>query len=77
MYCVPFQQGRLVADQVEGVVVKNTGHGLMEEAPEQVIPILVAFLNRCASPVSGWWPLCCTAMLSVLSHTPWYYVPAD
>ena len=40
------QQGRLVADQVEGVVVKNTGHWLMEEAPEQVIPTLVAFLNR-------------------------------
>jgi pimeloyl-ACP methyl ester carboxylesterase len=46
MYCVPFQQGHLVADQVESVVVKKTGHWLMEEAPEQVIPILVAFLNR-------------------------------
>ena len=40
------QQGRLVADHVEGVVVKHSGHWLMEEAPEQVIPLLVAFLNR-------------------------------
>jgi pimeloyl-ACP methyl ester carboxylesterase len=40
------QQGRLVAEHVEGVVVKNTGHWLMEEAPAQVIPTLVTFLNR-------------------------------
>src|SRR2546430_1154211 len=40
------QQGRLVADHVEGVVVKSSGHWLMEEAPDQVIPTLVAFLNR-------------------------------
>ena len=39
------QQGRLVADNVEGVVVKGSGHWLMEEAPDQVIPRLVAFLN--------------------------------
>jgi pimeloyl-ACP methyl ester carboxylesterase len=40
------QQARLVADNVEGVVVKKSGHWLMEEAPEQIIPRLVAFLNR-------------------------------
>ena len=40
------QQGRLVADKVEGVVVKGAGHWLMEEAPGQVIPKLVEFLNR-------------------------------
>jgi len=40
------QQGGLVADNVEGVVVKNSGHWLMEEAPGQVIPMLVSFLNR-------------------------------
>ena len=40
------QQGRLVADAVEGVVVKDTGHWLMEEAPDQVIATLVAFLTR-------------------------------
>jgi pimeloyl-ACP methyl ester carboxylesterase len=40
------QQGRLVAKNVEGVVVRNSGHWLMEEAPGQVIPKLVEFLNR-------------------------------
>ena len=40
------QQGRLVADDVEGVVVKNSGHWLMEEAPDQVIPKLVSFINH-------------------------------
>jgi pimeloyl-ACP methyl ester carboxylesterase len=40
------QQGGLVAKNVEGVVVRNSGHWLMEEAPEQVIPMLVDFLNR-------------------------------
>ena len=36
-------QGRLVADHVEGMVVKGSGHWLMEEAPDQVVPNLVAF----------------------------------
>jgi len=40
------QQGRLVAGNVEGVVVKGAGHWLMEEAPDQVIPKLVDFLGR-------------------------------
>ena len=40
------QQGRLVADQVEGVIITGSGHWLMEEAPDQVIPKLVAFINR-------------------------------
>jgi pimeloyl-ACP methyl ester carboxylesterase len=40
------QQGRLVAKNVEGVVVRNSGHWLMEEAPAQVMPALVEFLNR-------------------------------
>ena len=40
------QQGRLVATNVEGVVVRKSGHWLMEEAPDQVIPNLVEFLNR-------------------------------
>jgi pimeloyl-ACP methyl ester carboxylesterase len=39
------EQGRLVADHVDGVVVKGSGHWLMEEAPDQVIPKLVSFLN--------------------------------
>jgi len=40
------QQGRLVANTVEGVVVPGSGHWLMEEAPDNVIPKLVEFLNR-------------------------------
>jgi pimeloyl-ACP methyl ester carboxylesterase len=40
------QQGRLVATNVEGVVVPGAGHWLMEEAPAQVIPKLVEFLGR-------------------------------
>jgi len=39
-------QGRLVAENVEGVVVKGAGHWLMDEAPDQVIPKLVAFFKR-------------------------------
>ncbi|MGZ3408930.1 MAG: alpha/beta fold hydrolase [Xanthobacteraceae bacterium] len=37
-------QARLVADNVEGVVINGSGHWLMDEAPEQVIPRLVEFL---------------------------------
>jgi pimeloyl-ACP methyl ester carboxylesterase len=40
------EQGRMVATDVEGVLVKGAGHWLMEEAPDQVIPKLVEFLNR-------------------------------
>jgi pimeloyl-ACP methyl ester carboxylesterase len=39
-------QGRLVDSHVEGVIVKGSGHWLMEEAPDQVIPRLVAFINK-------------------------------
>jgi pimeloyl-ACP methyl ester carboxylesterase len=39
------EQGRLVATNVEGVVIRGSGHWLMEEAPDQVIPKLVEFLN--------------------------------
>lgn len=40
------QQGRLVDDNVEGVVIQGSGHWLMEEAPGQVIPRLLSFLNH-------------------------------
>ena len=40
------QQAKLVATNVQGVVVRGSGHWLMEEAPEQVIPKLMEFLNR-------------------------------
>lgn len=36
-------QGRLVAEYVEGVIIEGSGHWLMDEAPGQVIPRLVAF----------------------------------
>jgi pimeloyl-ACP methyl ester carboxylesterase len=36
-------QARLVADTVEGVIVKGSGHWLIDEAPAQVIPRLVGF----------------------------------
>jgi pimeloyl-ACP methyl ester carboxylesterase len=38
-------QAKLVATNVSGTVVKNSGHWLMEEAPDQVVPAIVAFLN--------------------------------
>ncbi len=37
------EQGKMVDDHVEGVVIKGSGHWLMDEAPDQVIPKLVAF----------------------------------
>ena len=40
------EQARLVDSNVEGVVIKGSGHWLMEEAPSQVIPRLVGFINR-------------------------------
>jgi pimeloyl-ACP methyl ester carboxylesterase len=40
------EQGKMVATDVEGVLVKGAGHWLMEEAPGEVIPKLVGFLNR-------------------------------
>jgi pimeloyl-ACP methyl ester carboxylesterase len=37
-------QGRWVDDNVEGIIIKGSGHWLIDEAPDQVIPKLVAFL---------------------------------
>jgi pimeloyl-ACP methyl ester carboxylesterase len=39
-------QGKLVDDNVEGVIVTGSGHWLVDEAPDQVIPKLVGFLTR-------------------------------
>lgn len=39
-------QGRLVAEDVEGVIVQGSGHWLMDEARDQVVPKLVDFLTR-------------------------------
>jgi pimeloyl-ACP methyl ester carboxylesterase len=38
-------QARLVASNVSGTVVKGAGHWLMEEATNQVVPALVAFVR--------------------------------
>lgn len=43
------EQGRLVASDVRGSVIKGSGHWLMEEAPQQVIPALVHFINEPAT----------------------------
>ncbi len=43
---VLIDQTKLVADNVKGVIVKGSGHWLMEEAPDQVIPELVVFINN-------------------------------
>jgi pimeloyl-ACP methyl ester carboxylesterase len=39
-------QGRMVATNVEGVIVTGSGHWLIDEAPRQVIPKLVDFFGR-------------------------------
>jgi pimeloyl-ACP methyl ester carboxylesterase len=39
-------QGRLVAQTVEGVVIKGSGHWLMDEARDQVVPKLLAFFRQ-------------------------------
>jgi pimeloyl-ACP methyl ester carboxylesterase len=38
-------QGRLVASNVDGAIITGSGHWLIDEAPEQVIPRLVAFFR--------------------------------
>ena len=44
------EQGKLVASNVQGQVVKGSGHWLMEEAPDTVIPALIDFLNSKNEP---------------------------
>ena len=39
------EQGRLVASDVEGVIVPGSGHWLIDEAPAKVIPELAGFLD--------------------------------
>ncbi|MBN9288705.1 MAG: alpha/beta hydrolase [Gammaproteobacteria bacterium] len=40
------EQGRQVNNNIQGKIIKNAGHWLMEEAPQQVIPELVSFLTQ-------------------------------
>jgi len=46
-------QARLVASNVKGIVVAGCGHWLIDEAPEKVIPDLVAFLDGSARAQDG------------------------
>ena len=39
------EQGRLVASDVRGVIIKGSGHWLIDEAPEQTMAELVVFLD--------------------------------
>jgi len=39
-------QAKLVNTNVEGVIIKGSGHWLMEEATNQVVPKLVEFLDK-------------------------------
>ncbi len=39
------EQAKLVASDVKGQVVQGSGHWLMEEAPQTVIPAIVEFIN--------------------------------
>ena len=45
------EQARLVATRVQGIVVAGSGHWLIDEAPSQVIPAIVTFVN--GSEASG------------------------
>lgn len=40
------EQARLVDSEVSGVVIKGSGHWLIDEAPDQVIPQLVTFITK-------------------------------
>ena len=46
------EQARLVASNVNGIIVPGSGHWLIDEAPDAVLPPLVAFLDG-AAQVSG------------------------
>jgi len=39
-------QAKMVADNVDGVVIKGSGHWLIDEEPNQTIPRLVAFFRQ-------------------------------
>jgi pimeloyl-ACP methyl ester carboxylesterase/uncharacterized RmlC-like cupin family protein len=43
------EQGRLVANDVRGVLIEGSGHWLIDEAPEQTMSELVTFLDSDAS----------------------------
>jgi pimeloyl-ACP methyl ester carboxylesterase len=42
-------QGRMVDTNVKGVIIKGSGHWLIDEAPEATMSELVAFIERPAA----------------------------
>jgi hypothetical protein len=48
-----FSKTKLVAIQVNGIIIKGSARWLMEYAPSQVIPRLVSFINEAPEPVSN------------------------
>src|SRR6266850_1451047 len=47
------EQAKLVASNVRGQVVSGSGHWLMEEAPQIVIPAITAFIDEPVAAASG------------------------
>jgi pimeloyl-ACP methyl ester carboxylesterase len=39
-------QSKMVATNVDGVIITGSGHWLVDEAPDQAIPKLVEFFNK-------------------------------
>jgi pimeloyl-ACP methyl ester carboxylesterase len=39
------KQARIYAENVQSVIIKGSGHWLIDEAPEQVVPVLVSFIK--------------------------------
>jgi len=46
-------QTRLVASNVQGKIISGSGHWLMDEAPQMVIPALIAFINEPSAAASA------------------------
>jgi pimeloyl-ACP methyl ester carboxylesterase len=42
-------QAKLIGTNVQGTIIKGSGHWLLSEAPDQTIPALVTFLNQHAT----------------------------
>jgi len=40
------KQARMYADNVQSVIIKGSGHWLIDEAPEQVVPALAGFIRQ-------------------------------
>ena len=47
------EQTKLVASNVRGQIVRGSGHWLMEEAPQTVIPAINGFLDDADAATSG------------------------